>query len=262
VSNVIKIFKELLKYRSLVAALVQRHLAIRYRGSALGFLWSFLNPLCLIAVYALVFKYYIRFSEVEHYTVFLFCGLLPWLWTTSSLLEGTASIVSGGHLITKSMFPAHILPAVSVITNFVNFVLSWPILFGFMLVSGVGVTPAIFLLPIGCALHLLILHGLTLSLSALNVQFRDVQHILGNALTFLFFLCPILYPVTTVPEKFRFTIDYNPLAQLTIFYQDVLFHGIVPPLWTFGVLGIFALLCTIVGAVIYRRHAETFAELL
>jgi len=123
--------KELYRYRSLVWALVVRHLATRYRGSVLGFMWSFLNPLCLMLIYSLVFKYYIRFSGVENYTIFLFCGLLPWLWFSSSLSESTSSIVSSGHLITKSMFPAHILPTVSVITNLINFILSLPLLFIF-----------------------------------------------------------------------------------------------------------------------------------
>ena len=119
---------ELYRYRALVWALVGRHLATRYRGSVLGFVWSFLNPLCLMAVYTVVFKYYMRSNVVEHYSLFLFCGLLPWQWVASSAVEGTNSLVSSGHLITKSMFPAHILPVVSVVTNLVHFLLALPLL--------------------------------------------------------------------------------------------------------------------------------------
>ena len=127
---------ELWKYRALIWALVGRHLRARYRGSILGFLWSFLNPLCLIAVYSLVFQYYIRFNDVQHYSLFMFAGMLPWIWFSSGLLEATGSISGGGSLVTKAMFPPHILPMVSVLTNLANFIFAIPLLFGFMLVAG------------------------------------------------------------------------------------------------------------------------------
>jgi len=105
---------ELWRYRALIWALSCRYLNTRYRGSFLGFFWSFLNPLCLILVYSLVFTYYIRFDSVGNYTLFLFTGLLPWLWFSSGLLEATAAISSGGSLITKAIFPPQILPVVAI----------------------------------------------------------------------------------------------------------------------------------------------------
>ena len=95
---------EMWRYRVLIWALVCRHLNTRYRGSFLGFIWSFLNPLCIIAVYSLVFRYYVRLQSVEHYTLFLFAGLLPWIWFSGGLLEATSAISGGGSLITKAMF--------------------------------------------------------------------------------------------------------------------------------------------------------------
>lgn len=255
-------FTELWRYRALVKALVLRHLAMRYRGSLLGFLWSFLNPLCLMLVYTLVFTYYIRYADVEHYTVFLFCGLLPWAWVTSGLLEGTASVVSSGHLITKSMFPAHLLPAVSVITNLVNFLLSLPLLFIFMWAAGMEFHLTLLLLPLLFLLQFLFLHGLAVALSSLNVYFRDVQHILGNLLTLAFFLCPILYPPTSVPERFRFTLEYNPLALFTTFYHNLILDGVLPSLEAFSVLVGFVLIASVIGNFIYTRYHESFAELL
>ncbi len=255
-------FKELWRYRALVIALVTRHLSLRYRGSALGFLWSFLNPLCLMLVYALVFKYYIRFSEVPNYTVFLFCGLLPWTWVTSGLLEGTASVVSSGHLITKSMFPAHLLPAVSVLTNMINFLLSLPLLFLFMAVAGMEFHLTLLALPGVVTLQFLFLLGAVLALSSLNVYFRDIQHILGNVLTLLFFLCPILYPPTSVPESFKFTLEYNPLALFTLFYHNLVIEGVFPSFQSVGVLCAFVMCALLLGSFIYRRFHESFAELL
>jgi ABC-type polysaccharide/polyol phosphate export permease len=130
-----RIAKEIWKFRALIWALVSRHLKARYRGSLLGFFWSFLNPLFLIGVYSLVFKYYIRFQDQENYTVFMFTGLLPWIWFSSGLLESTNSISGGGSLITKAIFPAHVLPIVSVLTNLIHFIFAIPLLILIMLIN-------------------------------------------------------------------------------------------------------------------------------
>lgn len=253
---------ELYKYRGLIWALTKRHLAQRYRGSLLGFLWSFLNPLCLMLVYMLVFQFYIRFDAVENYTIFLFCGLLPWIWFSSALIEGTAAISSGGHLITKSLFPAHILPIVSVLTSLVNYILSLPLLFIFMWFMGSEFYLSLCFLPALVAIQLLLLAGLTLLLGSLNVYFRDIQHIVTNLLTLLFFLCPIIYPISVVPERFRFTMEYNPLALLTAGYQSVILNGMLPSLQSIAVLLGVAVAAVLVGYLAYEHYHESFAELL
>jgi len=254
--------RELWRYHALVQALVSRHLATRYRGSALGFLWTLLNPLCLMAVYTLVFHYYMRAGASEHYTSLLFVGLLPWLWTVSSLHEGTASIVSSGHLITKSMFPAQVLPVVAVIASLVNFLLSLPLMLVFLFFDGIVPHPTLILLPIVILLQGIFLFGLTLMLSALNVRYRDVQHLVGNVLTFLFFLTPIIYPPQMVPDSMRFTLQINPLAAFTVLYHDVVLHGVWPsPLSLLG-LTAWALISLLVGSMVFSRYRESFAESL
>lgn len=255
-------FRDLYRFRGLIAALVGRHLSMRYRGSVLGFLWSFLNPLCLMLVYTLVFKFYIRFDQVENYTVFLFCGLLPWIWLASAVTEGTGAIVASGHLITKSMFPAHVLPTVAVLTTLVNFVLSLPLLFLFMLAWGVPFHPTLVVVPGVVALQGLLLLGVVLTLGALNVRYRDVQHIVSNALTFLFFLCPILYPITAVPERFRFTLDLNPLALLTSMYHTLILDGDLPAASQVVYLSAWVGILLWVGYAVFERQREGFAEAL
>lgn len=254
--------RELVKFKALISALVVRHLSMRYRGSLLGFLWSFLNPLCLMLVYTLVFRYYIRFNSVEHYTIFLFCGLLPWIWISSGLLEGTSSIVASGHLITKSMFPAHILPFVSAITSMINFLLSLPLLFIFMLAAGMPLHVTLVLVPLCIVMQLLLIFGLGLALGSINVQFRDVQHILGNFLTFLFFLCPVVYPADTVPAAFKFTMEINPFAALLVMYHNLIIDGVLPSAATWGYLSAWVLLALVVGNMLYNRYRDSFAELL
>ena len=250
------------KFRALIDALVRRHVATRYRGSLFGFLWSFLNPLCLMAVYTLVFHYYMRFNGGEHYHLMVFAGLLPWIWTSSALSEGTSSIVSSGHLITKSMFPAHILPCVSVLASMTHFVLALPILALFMAVAGVSIAPTWLLLPVLILIHACILDGLALALAALNVFFRDVQHLVGNLLTFLFFLCPVVYPESAVPERFHFLLEWNPFAILTVSYQRVLVQGVLPPPGAIGALAIAAALSLAFGLLVYGKFRERFAEAL
>jgi ABC-type polysaccharide/polyol phosphate export permease len=257
-----RIFRELWNTRALVEALVRRHVATRYRGSLLGFFWSFMNPLCLMAVYTLVFHYYMRFNGGEHYHLLVFAGLLPWIWTSSALAEGTSSLVSSGHLITKSLFPAHVLPFVSVVASLVHFVLALPILALFMWLAGVSVTGAWLALPLILIVHVVFLHGLVLGLSALNVFYRDVQHLVSNILTFLFFLCPVVYPPSAVPERFRFILELNPLAQLTEFYQLALIHGALPPQSSFLYVCATAILTLVIGCLIHERYREHFAESL
>jgi lipopolysaccharide transport system permease protein len=259
---VLENLRELFRFRALVHALVVRHLSMRYRGSVLGFFWSLLNPLCLMAVYTIVFRYYIRFNEVENYTIFLFCGLLPWIWSSSALVEGASSIVSSGHLITKSMFPAHILPAVSTLTTMVNFLLSIPILLLFMIGAGAEFHWTLLAVPVLVLLHLMMLQGLGLALGSLNVMYRDVQHLVANVITLLFFLCPIVYPATIIPEKFRVSVLLNPFALLTVSYQDLILAGKLPSTDHLIVLVSFALSAWIFGNLVFNRNRETFSELL
>lgn len=254
--------REIWRFRALVSALTARHVAQRYRGSLLGYLWSLLNPLCLMLVYTLVFAYYIRFSEVENYTAFLFVGLLPWLWFTSALSEGTTSVVSSGHLITKSMFPAQVLPTVAVLSSMINFLLTLPVLFLFLLLSGIGLGAPALLLPVVILLQLFFLVGASLILAALNVQYRDVQHVVANVLTLLFFLSPILYPVEIVPARFQFTMLLNPLAVFTSTYHQLLFQGSWPSIYALVYLSAWSLLVLGVGLLVFNRYRENFAESL
>ncbi len=254
--------EELWRSRALVAALIRRHIATRYRGSFFGFLWSFLNPLCLMGVYTLVFSHYMRVSGGPHYHLMVFAGLLPWIWTTSALTEGTSSLVSSGHLITKSMFPAHVLPFVTVCASMVHFVLALPVLCVFMIASGAPITATWLLLPLLVFLHGVFLAGCVLGLSALNVFYRDVQHLLGNFLTLIFFLCPVVYPRSNIPERARFWFDLNPFALLTEMYQMILLEGIVPS--TGQLLYIAGVSCAAlaIGVAVHQGCREQFAEAL
>src|SRR5258707_12269170 len=127
---------QLLRYRGLIQSLVARELKARYRGSALGFVWSFVNPLLLLLIYSFVFTTVMPNTTegVQPYQLFMFCGILPWTWFSSSLAESANSLIAGGNLIKKVLFPPAVLPLVSVLTNMGHFFLGLPILIVFLLV--------------------------------------------------------------------------------------------------------------------------------
>jgi ABC-type polysaccharide/polyol phosphate export permease len=253
---------DLVRHRSLVLALLERELKARYRGSILGFVWTFLNPLLLMAVYALVFRFYMRIA-VANYALFLLAGLLPWTWFSSSLADGTNAIVGGSSLVTKSLFPTEILPVVVVLSNMVNFALSIPLLALAGWAYGVSFSPLawLWLVPV-MVLQCVFTLGLVLSLAALNVHYRDVQHVVANLLLLWFFLTPIVYPASQVPERLHLLLWANPVALFTEIYRDIFVTPAWPNLEAFGVLTIYALVSILVGAKIFDGYRDTFPELV
>jgi lipopolysaccharide transport system permease protein len=253
---------DLVRHRSLVLALLVRELKVRYRGSILGFVWTFLNPLLLMAVYALVFRYYMRIA-VPNYALFLLAGLLPWTWFASSLADGTNAIVGGSSLVTKSLFPTEILPTVVVLSNMVNFALSIPLLAFAGWAYGVSFSPLAWLclVPV-MALQCVFTLGLVLSLSALNVHYRDVQHVVANLLLLWFFLTPIVYPASQVPERLHPLLWMNPVALFTEIYRDIFVTPTWPDVRGFGLMATYALASVLVGAKIFDGYRDTFPELV
>ena len=217
----------LIRYRGLIQSLVARELKARYRGSVLGFFWSFINPLLLLLVYSFVFTYVLenKVEGIQPYALFMFCGILPWTWFSSSLTEAAGSLISGGNLIKKVLFPAEVLPIVSVLANMVHFFLGLTILVGFLVYY--QHPPDRFDLlwfPVVVLVQLLFTTALGLVLAALTVHFRDIRDILANLLTLWFFATPIIYPhFQPNVQKFRPLFNANPFTHLAISYQEILF---------------------------------------
>ena len=155
----------------------------------------------------------------------MFCGILPWTWFSSSILESSNVLIAGGNLIKKVLFPAEVLPIVTVLANMVHFFLGLPILVGFLIYYQRPLDPLELLwFPVIVSVQLLVLLGLGLLVSALTVHFRDLKDILGNLLTLWFFATPIIYPMKQAPEKYRWLLNLNPMTHLAISYQEVLFY--------------------------------------
>ena len=256
------------RFRGLVATLTARELKARYRGSLLGFFWSLANPLLLLAVYSVVFGWIFRprSEGAEPYAVFLLSGLFPWIWLSTSLLDGTVSLSANAGLLRKAVFPAEVLPLVATLASLAHFLLALPILLGALLVSrllGYDVGGwTVVLLPSAIALQLPFAAGIALALAALNVHFKDVRDLLQNLLTLLFFLTPILYPLAAVRElrALSLVLAANPVTPFVRLYQELLFFGRVPgpELWL-QAAGI-ALIAWGAGTWLFDRLAQTLVE--
>ncbi|MGE3402150.1 MAG: ABC transporter permease [Vicinamibacterales bacterium] len=242
---------------------MSRDLRARYRGSLLGFAWSFINPLLLLLIYTFVFTIVIpaRGMGVEPYAVFLFCGILPWTWFSSSLLESSNVLVAGGNLIKKVMFPAEVLPLVTVVAGLVHFCFGLPILAAFLIYFGVPVHPDLALLPLIVLAQLVLTIGLALLVSSLTVHFRDVRDLLANLLTLWFFATPIIYPVEQAPPRVQQLLNLNPFTHLAVLYQEALFRQEpFDETWRLGVVVAIALVTLAVGYFVFDRLRDTLAE--
>jgi len=253
----------------LLWTLTARELKARYRGSLLGYLWSLVNPLLLLAVYTIVFDLVFRnrAGGVQPYAVFLLSGLFPWIWLSSALLDGTVSLSANAGLLRKAVFPAEVLPVVSTLASLAHYLLALPVLLLALVVARyffaypVGGWSAL-LLPVAIAVQLPFVAGLALALSALAVHFKDVRDLLANLLTLAFFLTPILYPLETVASvrALRLLVAVNPATPFIRLYQELLFFGRVPGpgLWL-QALGL-ALIAWAIGSWLFERLSQTLVE--
>ena len=253
--------RSLYTHRELIGVLVAKQLKLRYRGSILGFLWTLINPLVQMLVYTLVFGVYLR-VDVDRYPVFLFSGLLPWIWFASSVQQGVTCILDGAGLVTRSQFPAEVLPIVALTSNTVNFLLTLPLLLAFVLAFHARLGLALLALPLLIILEYVMTLGPVLLFAALDVQFRDLQHIILHVLTVLQFLTPIFYPVSLIPEPFRAWALLNPLAVLVSSFHDVLYFNRFPPWPPLIGLGLASVLVVSLAATVFARSQQTFAEAL
>jgi lipopolysaccharide transport system permease protein len=252
------------RYRGLIQSLVARELKARYRGSVLGFFWSFFNPLLLLLVYTFVFDKVLqaRSQYADPYALFLFCGLLPWTWFATSLNESSGVLIAGGNLIKKVLFPAEILPIVSVLANMMHFMFGLPILAAFLLYYRVPLSPGeLAWFPLVVLVQLILTLGFALLLSALTVHFRDLRDILSNLLTVWFFFTPIIYTWLDAPPAVKRYLNLNPFMHLAVSYQEILFfQGSFGHLRWLLLLGGISIVFFLFGYWVFDRLRDTFAE--
>jgi lipopolysaccharide transport system permease protein len=258
---------KLFRYRGLIQSLVARELKARYRGSVLGFLWSFINPLLLLGIYSFIFTTILpnRAEGVQPYSLFMLCGILPWTWFSASLTEASNSLIAGGNLIKKVLFPAEVLPIVSVLANMMHFFLALPIVAGVLIAyrhwpdfSG------LVWFPVVVFVQLIFTVGIALPLAALTVHFRDIRDILANVLMLWFFSTPIIY-AWFQPEvlPYRTLFNLNPFTHLAVSYQEILFfYGPFDHWRWLMALGVASVGVFLGGYWLFDRLRDSFAEVV
>ena len=254
------ILKELYAYREMIASLVRKDLRGRYKGSVLGFLWTFINPLCQLLIYTLVFSVILR-AGIDKFYLFLFVALVPWLFFSSSITGGAMAIVSQQDMVKKIYFPRQVLPIAYVTSCFVNMLFCFIIIFFVLILSGIGVNfKALLCLPIIMIIEYILVLGIALLTSAFTVYFRDLEHILGLITMAWMYLTPVMYSVDMVPKEFISIFNLNPMTPIIVAYRDILYYKQVPHISTLLQAIIIGLFILIIGNIIFQKLQKGFVE--
>ena len=248
-------------YRDLLRHLVLRDLRHKYKGSSLGFVWSLLHPLLMAAVYTLAFRY-IAPNKIEHFTVFLLSGLLPWMFFSAALSGAAGSIVDNSPLVRKVAFPRLILPLSAVASQFVQFVLMYAVIVALSAMFSVGASLSLIALIPLIALQVLFTAGLALTLSTAYVFARDTRHLLDIGLQVWFWITPVVYSAALVPAALGRVLRWNPMAYFISGYHDIIVSHTLPTLMAFIALTLVAGATATFGWLVFARFQRRFAELI
>ena len=252
--------KELYDYREMIHSMVRKELRGRYKSSVLGFLWTFINPLCQIIIYTMVFSMIFR-MDVDKYYLFLTVVMIPWVFFSSSLTGGAMSIVNSKDLLSKIYFPREVLPISFVTSCFVNMLLSVIVVFGVLFISGWGVSfKALLFLPLVMLVEYVLCLGLTMIISACTVYFRDLEHIMGVLMMAWIYLTPVMYDINYVPEKLQTIFQLNPMTAVALAYREILYYKQVPKMSNLIVSITVGVVSLIFGGIIFSKLQKNFVE--
>lgn len=257
-----KLIREIWDYRTMISSLVKRDLRGRYKGSVLGFLWTFLNPLFQLIVYTFVFSVIMR-AGIEDYYLFLFVALVPWTYFSTCVGGGAGCIINQKDLVEKIYFPREVLPISYVISQLVNMLLTFIVVILVLLVSGKGVNLLVWwYLPIIIFLETLLSFGLTLLFSAITVYFRDMQFLLSIITMAWQFLTPVMYSVDMVPERLRPIFYLNPMTPIIVAYRDIFYYKQAPEMQTLILGTVMGVIMLFVGWFSFGKLKRRFAEVM
>ena len=258
--------KEIVEYREMIYGLVRRELRGRYKGSVLGFLWTFINPLLQLVVYTLVFSVIMR-AGIEQYYLFLFVALVPWIFFSTCLTGGAGCIMASQDMVKKIYFPREVIPISFTISAFINMLLTFVVVFIVLFFSGFGLNVvALLYLPIVMIIEFFLALGITLIASACSVYFRDLQYILGIVSMAWQYLTPVLYSSSMVEEQLAdhkillYIWNLNPTTPLINAYRQILYYKMVPDLSTLMAATVLGILVCVIGYISFQKLQRGFAE--
>jgi lipopolysaccharide transport system permease protein len=247
--------------KDLLVVLTQKEVKLRYKNSWLGYLWSVANPLAFAALYFVAFSVYMR-VDIPRYPLFLIAGLFPWQWIANATSAAPNLFLTNTSLIKKIRFPRNALVGAAVLNDGIHFLCSIPVLVGFLLVYGSHPSWSWLIgIPILALGQLLLVYGLAVTIASLNLFFRDLERLTTLVVTFLFFLTPIVYSESMVPEKYRALLYLNPAAPLILSWRELFLSGRLD--WSVIALGyLYAAGVFVVGSLIYTKLSWKFAEVV
>ena len=251
--------KEIYQYREFLKTNVKKDIRGKYKGSFLGILWSFINPLLMTLVYAIVFPFILR-NGPDHYVTFIVIAILPWNWFVTVMSQGTFTMIGNADIIKKVYFPREILPISVATSGLVNYFISVPIILAFLFFSGIGFSWNILWLPLIVLTQYILTIGIIMITSAINVYIRDLEYIVNFIVTMLFYGTPVLYSASLFPEKFRWILYLNPMTTIINSYRDIFYSKQMPDMnYLLPVLA-FSILLMLLGIAIFRKLKKGFAE--
>lgn len=252
--------KELYMYREMIRNLVRRDLKGRYKGSVLGFLWTFINPLLQLGVYTMVFSIILK-NPLEDYYLHLFVALIPWIFFSTSVSGGASCIWSQKEIVKKIYFPREVLPIAYVTSHFINMLFSFIVVFAVLIVTGKGINLlALLCLPVIMLIEYLLALGMAFISSAITVYLRDVEYILGIITMAWQFLTPVMYSVDMVPESLLPVFFLNPMTPIIIAYRDILYYKRIPDFMTLIHAAVLGLILMGVGVAVFSKLKRHFVE--
>ncbi len=252
--------KELYDYREMIFSLIRKELRGRYKGSVLGFLWTFINPLFQLLVYTFVFSY-IMPNDIEQFYLFLFVALIPWLFFSTSLTGGASCIRAQKDMVNKIYFPRMVLPISYVTSMLVNMLLSFIVVVAVIFLSGRGFSlQALLYFPVAVLLEYVLALGFALIFSAVTVFFRDMEYILGIVTMAWQFLTPVIYPLERVPERFRIVYNLNPMTPIISMYRSIFYYKEIPDVSSLLSGAVFSVLLLLAGMAVFSHLQKHFSE--
>lgn len=264
-----KHLKDLYDYREMIFSLVKKDLRGRYKGSVLGFLWTFINPLLQLVVFTMVFSIIMK-QDIPQYYLHLFVALVPWMFFASSVQDGSVSIMREKDMVKKIYFPREVLPIATVTSGFVNMLLTFIVVFIVLIISGRGINLlALLCLPVVMIVEYILCLGMALIVSSLTVYFRDLQYILGIIVMALQYLTPVMFGVDTVYNALsghrfegiiRFFFNLNPMTPIINIYRQILYYKQVPDLSSLLLALLMGVIFIIFGEFLFKKLQKGFAE--
>jgi len=251
------------EYRELLYFLVWRDLRVRYKQTAIGATWALLQPLMTMMIFTVIFGHFARIpSDGLPYPIFAYTALLPWTYFASALNRSSTSVVAEAHLISKVYFPRTLLPLAGTLSGIVDFALAFVLLLGLMTWYGISPTWGLLVLPLFLLLALAMALAVGLWCSALNVRYRDVALTIPFLTQCWMYASPVAYPVSLVPENWRFLYSLNPMAGVVEGFRWALLGKQGPDFVVMAVSAVVVALLLVGGLVFFKHMERTFVDVV